>query len=90
MVRGGLKPLTSEVLGDYGYWRVVAVDNDGHKMGYLIFGPVRAQGGMRSLVRRGSQHTWRLCAQDGIGARCNRGTGVPDRCNRGPRMRSRS
>jgi hypothetical protein len=28
---GGLKPLTSEVLGDYGYWEVVAVDNDGHR-----------------------------------------------------------
>jgi hypothetical protein len=31
MVRGRLKPLTSEVLGDYGYWEVVAVDNDGHR-----------------------------------------------------------
>ena len=28
---GGLKPLTSEVLGDYGYWEVEAVDNDGHR-----------------------------------------------------------
>jgi hypothetical protein len=28
---GGLKPLTREVLGDYGYWEVVAVDNDGHR-----------------------------------------------------------
>jgi hypothetical protein len=34
MVRGRLKPLTSEVLGDYGYWEVVAVDNDGHRWVY--------------------------------------------------------
>jgi hypothetical protein len=32
---GGLKPLTSEVLGDYGYWEVVAVDNDEH--GWIIW-----------------------------------------------------